>query len=44
MSALLSGYLGYDIIRYFEKIPDNNIDDLNIPDVKLIRPTFTIHS
>ena len=41
MSTLLSGYLGYDIIRYFEKIPDNNIDDLNIPDVKLIRPTFT---
>ena len=41
MSALLSGYLGYDIIRYFEKIPDNNIDDLNIPDVKLIRPTYT---
>ena len=40
MSALLSGYLGYDIIRYFEKIPDNNIDDLKIPDVKLIRPTF----
>tara|TARA_B100001287_G_C22660938_1_gene520325 strand:- start:407 stop:1843 length:1437 start_codon:yes stop_codon:yes gene_type:complete len=41
MSVLLSGYLGYDIIRYFEKIPDNNIDDLNIPDVKLLRPTFT---
>ena len=41
MSVLLSGYLGYDIIRYFEKIPDNNIDDLRIPDVKLIRPTFT---
>tara|TARA_B100000963_G_scaffold355594_1_gene374137 strand:+ start:1983 stop:3419 length:1437 start_codon:yes stop_codon:yes gene_type:complete len=40
MSVLLSGYLGYDIIRYFEKIPDKNIDDLNIPDVKLIRPTF----
>ena len=40
MSTLLSGYLGYDIIRYFEKIPDNNIDDLNIPDVKLLRPTF----
>ena len=40
MSTLLSGYLGYDMIRYFEKIPDNNIDDLNIPDVKLIRPTF----
>ena len=41
MSVLLSGYLGYDIIRYFEKIPDKNIDDLHIPDVKLIRPTFT---
>ena len=41
MSVLLSGYLGYDMIRYFEKIPDNNIDDLNIPDVKLMRPTFT---
>ncbi len=41
MSVMLSGYLGYDIIRYFEKIPDNNIDDLNIPDVKLIRPNFT---
>ena len=40
MSILLSGYLGYDIIRYFEKIPDKNIDDLKIPDVKLIRPTF----
>ena len=40
MSVLLSGYLGYDIIRYFEKIPDSNIDDLKIPDVKLIRPNF----
>jgi anthranilate synthase component 1 len=40
MSVLLSGYLGYDIIRYFEKIPDSNLDDLKIPDVKLIRPTF----
>ena len=40
MSVLLSGYLGYDIIRYFEKIPDKNIDDLAIPDVKLIRPTY----
>ncbi|MAK12539.1 MAG: anthranilate synthase component I [Candidatus Pelagibacter sp.] len=40
MSTLLSGYFGYDIIRYFEKIPDNNLDDLQIPDVKLIRPNF----
>jgi len=40
MSMMLSGYLGYDIIRYYENIPDKNKDDLNIPDVKLIRPNF----
>ena len=40
MSMMIAGYLGYDIIRYYEKIPDKNRDDLNIPDVKLIRPTF----
>ena len=40
MSMMLAGYLGYDIIRYFEKIPNSNRDDLNIPDVKLMRPNF----
>ncbi len=40
MSMMLAGYFGYDIIRYFENIPDKNPDDLKIPDVKLIRPTF----
>jgi len=40
MSVMLSGYLGYDIIRYYENIPNKNKDDLNIPDVKLIRPNF----
>ena len=40
MSMMLSGYLGYDIIRYYENIPNKNKDDLNIPDVKLIRPNF----
>jgi len=40
MSMMLSGYLGYDIIRYYENIPDKNKDDLNIPDVRLIRPNF----
>jgi len=40
MSMMLSGYLGYDIIRYFEKIPDKNKDDLKIPDVRLLRPQF----
>ena len=40
MSMMMAGYLGYDFIRYFEKIPDKNDDDLKIPDVKLIRPNF----
>lgn len=26
------GYLGYDIVRLFEKLPDKNPDDLNLPD------------
>ena len=36
--SIISGYFSYDIIRYLEKIPNNCIDDLNIPDVRLIRP------
>jgi len=38
MSAMLVGYFAYDIIRYVEKIPDECIDDLGIPDVRLSRP------
>jgi len=38
MSAMLAGYFGYDIIRLKEKIPNNCKNDLEIPDVKLIRP------
>ena len=38
MSSMLVGYFSYDIIRYIEKIPDNCIDDLHIPDVRLSRP------
>jgi anthranilate synthase component 1 len=30
------GYIGYDVVRFFEKIPDNNIDDLNLPDCYFI--------
>ncbi len=26
------GYLSYDIVRYFERLPDTTIDDLNVPD------------
>jgi len=36
--SLLVGYFSYDIIRYIEKLPDNCLDDLKIPDVRLMRP------
>jgi anthranilate synthase component 1 len=38
MAAMLVGYFSYDIIRYLERIPDKCVDDLKIPDVRLIRP------
>ena len=44
LCSLLVGYFSYDIIRYIEKIPDKCIDDLKIPDIRLIRPkTIIIH-
>ena len=42
--SLLSGYFSYDSIRYIEKIPNKCMDDLNLPDVRLLRPrTLIIH-
>ncbi|XOJ73966.1 anthranilate synthase component I [Candidatus Pelagibacter sp. Uisw_114] len=42
--SLLSGYFSYDLIRYIEKIPNKCMDDLNLPDVRLLRPrTLIIH-
>ena len=38
MSSMLVGYFGYDAIRYIEKIPNNCVDDIKIPDVRLMRP------
>ena len=38
MSSMLVGYFSYDVIRYIENIPDNCIDDLKIPDVRMARP------
>ena len=39
MSAGLFGYLGYDMVRLMEKLPDSNPDDLNLEDSIMIRPT-----
>ena len=38
MAAMLVGYFSYDVIRYIENIPDSCVDDLKIPDVRMIRP------
>ena len=44
LSSLLVGYFSYDIIRYIEKVPDDCLDDLKIPDIRLMRPkTIIIH-
>ena len=42
ISSLISGYFSYDIIRYVEKIPNNCKDDLELPDVRLLRPRTLI--
>ncbi len=42
--SLISGYFSYDSIRYIEKIPNSCSNDLNLPDVRLLRPrTLVIH-
>ncbi|OSQ35288.1 anthranilate synthase component I [Thalassospira sp. MCCC 1A01428] len=41
MSAGLVGYMGYDTVRLMEKLPDNNPDNLDVPDGIFIRPTVT---
>tara|TARA_B100000579_G_scaffold141210_1_gene114730 strand:- start:1087 stop:2541 length:1455 start_codon:yes stop_codon:yes gene_type:complete len=44
ISSIISGYFSYDIIRYIEKIPDRCLDDLKMPDARIIRPrTLIIH-
>ena len=35
----LVGYLAYDIIRLFEKIPGNNPDETNVPDMVMLLAT-----
>ena len=40
--SLLSGYFSYDTIRYIEKIPNKCKDDLNLPDVRILRPRILV--
>ena len=44
LCSLLVGYFSYDIIRYIEKVPNECLDDIKIPDIRIIRPkTLIIH-
>jgi anthranilate synthase component 1 len=36
----LVGYLGYDMVRLMERLPDKNADGLGLPDAILLRPTL----
>src|SRR5262245_19259655 len=39
MAAGLFGYLGYDMVRFMEKLPDKTPDPIGSPDALLVRPT-----
>src|SRR3990170_3572324 len=40
MAAGLFGYLGYDMVRLMERLPEPNPDVLGIPDSIFLRPTI----
>ena len=40
LSAGLFGYIGYDMVSYFENIKIKNSDPLNLPETILIRPSL----
>jgi anthranilate synthase component I len=42
MAAGLFGYLGYDMARLMERLPEPNPDALGVPDAVLVRPTIMV--
>ena len=36
------GYFGYDVVRFFEALPDSNPDELHIPDCYLVFPRVVV--
>ncbi|HYB10110.1 MAG TPA: anthranilate synthase component I [Alphaproteobacteria bacterium] len=40
MASGLFGYMGYDMVRQMERLPDANPDVLDIPDAIFLRPTI----
>jgi anthranilate synthase component 1 len=42
MCGGLVGYLGYDMVRYMERLPDKNRDVIGLPEALLARPTLFV--
>ena len=42
MAAGLFGYLGYDIVRLVDTLPDVNPDPLDLPDALMLRPSVVL--
>ena len=42
MAGGLFGYLGYDMVRLMERLPEKNADVLGIPEAILMRPTLFV--
>ncbi|MGL5735220.1 MAG: anthranilate synthase component I, partial [Beijerinckiaceae bacterium] len=42
MAAGLFGYLGYDMVRLMERLPDAKADPIGVPDALLMRPTIMV--
>ena len=40
MAGGVVGYLGYDMVRLMERLPDKNADVLGVPDAVLLRPSL----
>lgn len=41
-SGGLFGYMGYDMVRLAEQVPDNNPDPIDIADATMMRPTLMV--
>lgn len=42
MAAGVFGYMGYDMVRFMERLPDKNLDVLGIPDSLFVRPQLVV--
>ena len=42
MAAGLIGYLGYDMVRQMERLPDTNPDIMGLPEGLMVRPTIFV--